>query len=350
MGEKGWLLIRMHKLIISRVQKAMTILVITLILFPVPSQGKASDISPLSITMEGYDYPYNVHFLPLTVEGQDLRMAYMDIPPEGEWNGKVVLLLHGKNFFGASWEETIQILSRNGYRVIVPDQIGFGKSSKPNIHYSFHLLAANTKKLLDTLEVKEAAVIGHSMGGMVATRFVLMYPETVTHLVLENPIGLEDYRPIVPYSSLEDLYRNEMAATEEKIRDYHKTYYVQWKPEYEEYVNVSARMKKSGEFPRLAMSSALTYQMIYEQPVCYEFPNIKVKTLLVIGQSDRTVVGKARVKKEMLPKVGQYPELGKKTAKLIPHSLLVEIPNVGHIPHFEAKEIFFQEVLSFLKR
>jgi len=71
---------------------------------------------------------------------------------------------------------------------------------------------------------------------------------------------------------------------------------------------------------------------------------------LVIGQSDRTVAGKARVKKELLPRVGQYPELGRRTANLIPGSALVEIPDVGHIPHFEAKEIFFQEVLSFLKR
>ena len=340
----------MRTLIAECVGYAATLLALTLILFLIPSIGGTSDISPLSITMEGYDYPYEVHFIPLSIEGQDLRMAYMDVPPEGEWNGRVILLLHGKNFFGAYWKETIQVLSSNGYRVIVPDQIGFGKSSKPNIHYSFHLLSANTKKLLDTLEVKEVAVVGHSMGGMLATRFALMYPEIVTHLILEDPIGLEDYRTIVSYASIEDLYKSELGATEEGIRSYHKTYYVQWKPEYEEYVKVAARMKKSGEFPRLAMASALTYQMIYEQPVCHEFPDVTTKTLLIIGQSDRTVAGKARVKKALIPKVGQYTELGRKTAKLIPNASLVEIPNVGHIPHFEAKEIFYREVLSFLKR
>jgi pimeloyl-ACP methyl ester carboxylesterase len=90
--------------------------------------------------------------------------------------------------------------------------------------------------------------------------------------------------------------------------------------------------------------------MIYEQPVCYEFGQIKAKTLLVVGQSDRTVAGKARVKKELLSSVGQYPELGRKTAKLIANSSLVEIPNVGHIPHFEAKELFHRELLFFLNR
>jgi len=334
--------------VIKGAPAAITTLVFVSVLFLV-SLATAAELSPLSITMESYDYPYKVHFIPLTIEGQDLKMAYMDVQPEKEGNGKAVLLLHGKNFFGAYWRETISILSRNGYRVIVPDQIGFGKSSKPNIHYSFHLLATNTKKLLDALGVKEVAVVGHSMGGMLATRFALLYPEAVTYLVLENPIGLEDYRSIVPYTSLEELYRQELKATEAGIRAYHKTYYVQWKQEYEEYVSVAARWTASGEFPRLAMSSALTYQMIYEQPVCHEFPNITAKTLLVIGQADRTVVGKARVKKELLLAAGQYPELGRRTAKLIPNSVLVEVPNVGHIPHFEAKDIFHQELLSFLK-
>jgi pimeloyl-ACP methyl ester carboxylesterase len=314
-----------------------------------PAFVAAAGLQPLSISMEEYVYPYPVHLLPLTIEGQDLRMAYMDVQPEGKGNGKTVLLLHGKNFSGNYWKDTIRVLTQNGYRVVVPDQLGFGKSSKPDIHYSFHQMAANTKKLLDSLGVKEVTVVGHSMGGMLATRFTLMYPETATQLVLEDPIGLEDYRAFVPYASVEELYRNELNATEEGIRNYHKSYYVKWKPEYEEYVAIAARWKESGEYPRLALSSALTYQMIYTQPVCHEFDQIKARTLVVIGQADRTVVGKARVKKELLPFVGQYPELGRRTAKLIANSTLLEVPNVGHIPHFEAKDTFHRALLSFLK-
>src|SRR5208283_37159 len=155
------------------------------IFFLFPSSLKAGTVQlrPLSISLEGYDYPYRVDFLPITIEGQDLRMAYMDVSPVGKGNGRSVMLLHGKNFFGAYWKETIQALVQHGYRVIVPDQIGFGKSSKPNIHYSFHLLAAATKGLLDLLAVNHVAIVGHSMGGMLATRFALMYPEVVTHLI-----------------------------------------------------------------------------------------------------------------------------------------------------------------------
>lgn len=311
--------------------------------------ARAEEPGPLSITLEEYSYPYPVSFLPLVIEGQDLKMAYMDVLPLGGGNSKTVLLLHGKNFFGAYWKDTISFLSENGFRVIIPDQIGFGKSSKPNIHYSFHGLAANTKKLLDTLNISEVTVVGHSMGGMLAARFALMYPETATRLVLENPIGLEDYHEFVPYVPVDELYRNELKATPEAIRNYHKSYFVNWLSEFGEYAEVAVRQRLSVEYPRLAMSSALTYEMIYEQPVCHEFSQIKVKTLLVIGQSDRTVVGKTRVKKELLPHLGQYHELGRKVAKLIPRAKLVEIVKTGHIPHMEMKEKFHEALINFLK-
>jgi pimeloyl-ACP methyl ester carboxylesterase len=333
---------RLHRLIL------LTLLTIAASAAAVPHKVLAEDPPPLSITLEGYSYPYPVSYLPLVMEGQELKMAYMDVPPTKGGNGKAVLLLHGKNFFGAYWRDTIAFLAANGYRVIVPDQIGFGRSSKPNLHYSFHALAANTRKLLETLAVKEVTVVGHSMGGMLAARFALMYPETATGLVLENPIGLEDYRTFVPYVSVDEQYRNELKATAEGIRTYHQSYFVNWQPEFGEFAEVAVRQRLSGEYPRLAMSSALTYEMIYEQPVCHEFAGIKARTLLVIGQADRTVVGKARVKKELLPRVGQYPELGRATARQIPGAKLVELANVGHIPHMEMKDRFHQALLKFL--
>jgi pimeloyl-ACP methyl ester carboxylesterase len=312
-------------------------------------QAQTSSREPLGIAMEGYPYPYPVKFLPLKIEEQDLRMAYMDVSPPNETSIKsVVVLFHGKNFFGAYWKNTIEVLNKAGYRVIVPDQIGFGKSSKPDIHYSFHLLAANTKLLLDSLGVKKAAVVGHSMGGMVATRFALMYPDFTSKLVLENPIGLEDYKEKAPYVSTQKLYEQQLGQTEEQIRKYQRAYYAKPKPEYDEYVQVQVRQMASGEYPRLAWSAALTSQMIYEQPVAHEFSLVRPPTLLVIGQLDRTAIGKDRVTPEVAATMGNYPELGKKVAKEIPNAKLVEIENCGHIPHFEAPEKFHTALLQFL--
>jgi pimeloyl-ACP methyl ester carboxylesterase len=117
----------------------------------------------LSITLENVKYPYPVQFLPVKVENQDIRMAYMDVKPASP-NGKTVVLFHGKNFGGYYWTTVIKMLSTKGYRVIVPDQIGFGRSSKPFIHYSFHQLARFNKQLLDTLGIQQITLLGHSMG------------------------------------------------------------------------------------------------------------------------------------------------------------------------------------------
>jgi pimeloyl-ACP methyl ester carboxylesterase len=305
---------------------------------------------PLGIAMENYAYPYPVHFFSLTVDGQDLKMGYMDVAPVAKMKLRgVVVLLHGKNFFGAYWKDTVDVLINAGFRVIVPDQLGFGKSSKPDIHYSFRLFAKSTHDLLASLNIEHATIVGHSMGGMVATRFALMYPDFTSHLVLENPIGLEDYQEKVPYTATSKLYEAQLTTNEDTIRQYQKQYYAEWKPEYDEYVQVAVRWMLSAEYPRLAMSAALTTQMIYEQPVCYEFSLLKPPTLLVIGQSDRTAIGKDLVSKEVAATMGNYPELGKKTATLIPNAKLVPIDNCGHIPHLEAPTQFHAALLEFLK-
>jgi pimeloyl-ACP methyl ester carboxylesterase len=307
---------------------------------------------PLGIAMEEWTYPYAVKFLPLEIEGEPVRMAYMDVqfqffqaPPRSG----TVLLLHGKNFYGGYWENTINALASQGYRVVVPDQIGFGKSSKPDIAYSFDLLAANTAALLEELKIEKVSVVGHSMGGMLAVRFARNYPSRVSHLVLENPIGLEDYRFKIPPQSTEKLYQGELESTDAaKHRAFLKRYFVTWKPEYEKFVEARTRVTLSGEYSRWAKASVLTYQMIYQQPVRHEFSLLRVPALLVIGQSDRTTLGRGLVPEEVLQTMGQYPQLGKAAARDIAGSKLVELSNIGHIPHLEAPEQFHRALLDFL--
>ncbi|OON70206.1 alpha/beta fold hydrolase [Hymenobacter sp. CRA2] len=305
----------------------------------------------LNATLDNYDYPYPVKYLSLRLEGQPLRMAYMDVPAAGKANGRTVMLLHGKNFFGAYWRGTVEALTKAGFRVVVPDQIGFGKSDKPNIHYSFHQLARNTRQLLDTLGVKQAVVVGHSMGGMLATRFAIEYPAATERLVLENPIGLEDYRRGVPFQTVLESTSAELKATEESIRKYHATYYPGGYPQaHDQWLLPLVAQTRHPDFPNVAVANALTYHMIYQQPVCYEFDRVQVPTLLIIGQADRTVVGKGLIQDaKVRDAMGQYPALGQRTAKAIKGSKLVALDKIGHIPHLEAPQQFYNALLAFLK-
>lgn len=303
----------------------------------------------LSITLENVGYAYPVKYFPVRAEGQDLRMAYMDVLPAKNPNGRTVMLFHGKNFGGYYWTNTIKALSDRGFRVIVPDQIGFGRSSKPFIHYSFHQMARWNKMLLDTLGIPKASVLGHSMGGMLATRFALLFPQKTEKLLLENPIGLEDYRDFIPYKSTEEQYKTELSASAESVRRYYQnSYFTVWKPQYEDLVKVAAGVTKSADFPRAAMVAAMTYTMIYEQPVVYEFASVRVPTILFIGVEDKTILGKALLSPDQQALHGRYKFLGKQITARIPGARLIEFQACGHIPHIEVPTEFNVALLGGL--
>ncbi len=304
------------------------------------------------LNLENVEYPFPVHYIRLQIQGEALKMAYMDVAA-GKPNGKTVLLLHGKNFNGAYWERTAKDLAQNGYRVVIPDQIGFGKSSKPQrIQYSFQLLAQNTRAVLDSLAVQQVCVLGHSMGGMLATRFALLYPERTEKLILENPIGLEDWKVKVPYQSVDDWYREELQQNYAKIKNYQQTNYYdgKWTPEYDRWAQLLAGWTTNIDYPKIAWNSALLYDMIFTQPVCYEFENVRAPTLLLIGQRDRTAIGKNKAPEAVKNSLGDYPVLGKLTARKIKNAQLVELEQVGHLPHIEAYDRFIQPLLAFLKQ
>ena len=302
--------------------------------------------------LEGFDYPFPVQRFELDSQRQSLHMSYLDVAPEKP-NGRAVVLLHGKNFCAGTWESTIRVLAKAGYRVVAPDQIGFCKSSKPERYqYSFQQLAANTRALLAHLGLQRVTVLGHSTGGMLAIRYALLYPRQVDQLVLVNPIGLEDWKALgVPWRSVDEWYARELKTTAEGIRQYEQgTYYAgQWKPEYDRWVEMLAGMFRGPGREIVAWSSALIYDMIYSQPVFYELEHVEPPTLLMIGQKDNTAIGKDAAPPELKPKLGQYPRLGKEAARRIPHATLVEFPELGHAPQIQDPARFHEALLEGLR-
>ena len=272
--------------------------------------------------------------------------------PSAEPNGRTVLLLHGKNFSAAAWASSIAFLSERGFRVIAPDQIGFGKSSKPTAYqFSFAGLAANTRALLASLGIERCAVVGHSMGGMLATRYALAYPEHTERLVLVNPIGLEDYAALSPYRNLDDWYQDELKLNPDKIREYQKgAYYAgNWNAAYEALAKLQMNMTQHPDYARVAWCSARLYDMIFTQPVVHDLPRLTVPTGLIIGTRDKTALGKPFAKPEVAATMGDYTQLGKRARDAIPGAKLIEIEGVGHIPQVEAPDRYRDALLSLLE-
>jgi pimeloyl-ACP methyl ester carboxylesterase len=324
----------------------------TLVLSAVPCGPAAADDGPAyGPQLEGFSYPWPVSHYRFTSQGEALDMAYMDVQPAAP-NGRVAVFLHGKNFCAATWQASISALSEAGYRVVAPDQIGFCKSTKPaHYHYSFQQLAANTHALLASLGIARAAVIGHSTGGMLAVRYGLMYPDEVDQLVLVDPIGLEDWKAKgVPWRSVDDLYQQELHTSADRIREYERTTYYAgtWQPAYETWVQMLAGLYRGAGRDLVAWNSALLSDMIFTQPVVYEFGDLKVPVVLVIGDKDTTAIGKDRASPAVRATLGDYPKLGKDAAARIPHARLVEFPELGHSPQIQAPEIFHKTLLNAL--
>jgi pimeloyl-ACP methyl ester carboxylesterase len=302
--------------------------------------------------LEGFDYPHEVARYAFKSQGMDVAMAYMDVKPRGTPNGRTAVLLHGRNFCAATWEETIAKLSAAGFRVIAPDQIGFCKSTKPvGYQFSIQQLASNTHALIASLGVTRATVIGHSFGGMMGIRTALMFPDAVERLVLVNPIGLEDWQAEgVPFIDLDKQLAIEKATTFDSVKRYQQQIYYagQWKPEYDKWVAMSAGMYRGPGGDVVARVQARIAEMAFTQPVVHELERLRVPTLLMIGQLDRTALGANRAPTEVAKRLGNYPELGRAAARRIPNATLVEFADLGHAPQISAPDRFHETLLKGL--
>src|SRR3569832_598591 len=166
------------------------------------------------------------------------------------------------------------MLSEAGFRVVVPDQIGFGKSSKPTGELHFDNLARNTIALLDHLKIDKAEVVAHSLGGMLGVRIARAYPDRVAHLVLTAPIGLEDYRLYVPPTPTEKILENEDRLTADGYRkQLENNYAPKIQPEaMTPFIEARFNIKGAADYMRWLRAFVSSGQMIYREPVVHEIP------------------------------------------------------------------------------
>lgn len=306
--------------------------------------------APLGIGLEGWPYPYPVSFLDLTMSSRRVRMAYMDVAPVGVPNGRTVILLHGKNFDGSYWSGPIDWLRRAGFRVVAPDQIGFNKSAKPDLRYTFEALAHNTMALADALSLGRVALLGHSTGGALAVVIASLFPDRVERLVLEDPIGLVDYRRFIPPQTTDTLVAAEHAYTEDSYRAFIAHFFHALAPDkYEPFVVWRMRTTLSGEFDRFAKAAALTYQMIFDQPTRRFYAGLTMPVLLTAGTDDRSTPLVRYASPEARARIPSLHEAAWAASGEPRHATFVSFPDTGHVPHLEQPDRFRPVLLDFLR-
>jgi len=290
--------------------------------------------------LSGYRYPFPVQQFKIYTQNQNLEMAYMDLNSKSK---NVVVLLHGKNFSGFYWEKIAKDLFKRGFRVIIPDQIGFGKSSKPEYYqYSFAQMALNTKKLLLELNVHKFSLVGHSMGGMLAVTLADKFHESIKKTILINPIGLEDYSRYVNFKDPSFFYKIELNKNIDKIRNYQKkNYYAgKWNSEYEKLITPFAKQIGGPDWPLVAWNNALTYGPIFTENIIDKLKRTRVPTHILLGTRDRTGPGRKWKKNGVSYLLGQYHLMKSKIMKLNRRIKVVNLEELGHLPQFEDYQSF----------
>lgn len=316
----------------------------------------------LGIGLEGYPYPYPVRYLDVTHVAQAAwidrpvpdwerraRLAYMDIAPESGQPRGTVLLVHGKNFFAAYWKDVIATLRHEGYRTIVPDLIGWGKSTKASTLTAASLVA-HLRSLIDALKVNSVAVVGHSTGGLVAMQMARALPERVASLVLENPMGLEDYRRgLTRQVGHDDWAADERSSTADQVRQYIAHYFVNKDPRLiDPFVAVRTAIAASPEFERWVQSSAAATDMLLNEPAVDFVASLPARTLFVCGLADRTYVGAKYTAPNEQAAKGNIAAMAQGFAGRMPAARFVGVPDTGHVPHLESPAAFLSAVLEFL--
>lgn len=278
---------------------------------------------------------------PLPVQHVDvggIDVAYVDSggdkPP--------LVLIHGLSSYIGFWEYQIPYFART-HRVLALDLPGYGASGRPDAPYTPPWFADVVSDWMAAVGVERAAVVGHSMGGQVATWLALEHPERVGKLVLSAPAGFERFQP-GHARFMRDFWTEgrAMEASEEQVRaNFVAQVFNRLDAGVERLIAERVRL---GQDPRFAGTSVAVSRSIagmLDHPVWDRASGVAVPTLIVYGTDDR-----------MIPNPvfngGRTRDVAEAAARAIPGARLLLVPGAGHTVHHDAAEAFNQAVEEFL--
>ena len=263
---------------------------------------------------------------PTAPVNKDVTVFGMKIHYVEAGSGPVVILLHGLGGNSTNWAFNIAPLSQN-YRVIVPDQIGFGQSDKPLINYRIGTYVDFLDRFLTELKIERASLVGNSMGGWIAASYALAYPNKVERIVLADAAG---------FAPPKDLDIKTLSAlnpsTREGMKQLAKLVF------YNQQLFAGDTAIDMMLAQRMGAGDGYTIQSLIESIARGEgmldnrVSAIKQPTLIIWGRE------------EGLVKLSD----GERFNKEIPGSRLVVFDQCGHVPQAEKASEFNAAVLKFL--
>lgn len=261
--------------------------------------------------------PLTANAIEKTVEVAGQTIHYSDTG-----TGRVIILLHGLGMDHHHWDSNIPHLSTK-FRVLAPDQIGFGDSSKPLINYSTFTLVEFLRGFMDKLGIDKAILVGNSLGGRVALNFALESPERVERLVLVDASGIK-----LPEMSARAKSVTLNPATMAEMRNLFLVLTSDSPLITTDYVRHHWEN-------RLRRGDGYTIEHILNEkytPVDERLGEIKAPTLIIWGRSDL---------------IRPCCQMANAFKGGISSSTLVVL-DAGHTPHYEVPDIFNRTLMNWL--
>ncbi|HET9898389.1 MAG TPA: alpha/beta hydrolase [Streptosporangiaceae bacterium] len=254
-------------------------------------------------------------------------------------SGPPVVLIHGYPLSGKAWDKQLPALLGTGYRVITYDRRGFGKSSKPASGYDYDTFAADLNTLMETLDLRGAMLVGHSMGTGEVTRYLSRYgSQRVTKGVLVSPIPpfllrTDDNQEGLPGNLFDGFIHTAEADGPAWMKGFLGNFY---NMDVLGGSLVSEQPFHASLIQAFDASGIATVACIptWETDFRADLPRIDVPILIIDGDADR-----------ILP----YPNTGKRLPALIKGSELVVIEGGPHAIAWTHADQVNQSLVSFLK-
>lgn len=243
-----------------------------------------------------------------------------------------LLLISGVSGGTWSWEESVEAWSPD-FRTIVFDNIGAGRSSKPDRPYTIDEMADHAAAVLDAAGVKRAGVVGLSMGGMIAQELAIRHPERIHRLVL-GCTHCGGKKRIPPHPNVIQRFAANKGLSPEEIIDKNLTLLVTprfLKNESGILKRYKERQLKAPLQPDYALKRQL--EAIGAFDACERVGNIKIPTLILTAERDVLVP----------------PENGRLLSIDIPHAVEKSFAGAGHLIYLECTHDFHEIIMKFFR-
>jgi non-heme chloroperoxidase len=211
---------------------------------------------------------------------------------EDHGSGKPVVLIHGWPLSGASWEKQVAALLAGGHRVITYDRRGFGRSSQPSIGYEYDTFAEDLNKVLTTLDLRDVALVGFSMGGGEVARYLgahgsdrvrkAVFLAGVPPFLLktaDNPLGVE---ASVFDGIKQAIVNDRLAFLTEFLKNFYNVDELRGKRISDQVVQQSWNVA-AGASAKGSLDCVTAWYTDFRKDI----PKIDVPTLIVHGDADR---------------------------------------------------------------